>query len=193
MHNGQLTHMAEQVLHPLDAWEHNCHAASVKLLRSGRFGTCRVARGGCRGVVGQHSWLILSSDAYHERATIIDGTLWSYDDSVSGIWIGSYKDGRHTPHGKGSIWNWGRPEHPIEPPIELMPSEPLSMSAQGFLDVLGPLDYAGWAQLAHAPVQGWPSAEIFSAMEDTPRLAGLVPIDIIGMITERNPGGLYLP
>lgn len=35
--------------------------------------------------------------------------------------------------------------------------------------------------------------EIIGAMYDDERLSALVPIDIVGMITDRNPGGLYLP
>jgi hypothetical protein len=30
-------------------------------------------------------------------------------------------------------------------------------------------------------------------MDDTPDLEALVPIDLLGMLTDRNPGGLYLP
>ena len=47
-----LVKQATAVLEPLEAWAHNCHAASVHLMRSGVFGTCRVARGWADGVVG---------------------------------------------------------------------------------------------------------------------------------------------
>ena len=47
--------------------------------------------------------------------------------------------------------------------------------------------------LAHAPVEMWPAAEILAAIENTEELHGRVPIDIRGMLTDENPGGLYLP
>ena len=162
-------------------------------MKQGDLGECRVARGSCRSVAGQHSWVVIGTDCYDEGATIIDPTLWSYDPSVEGVWTGTYRDGLHQPHGKGSIWAWGRPDYPTGPIMELTPRKPLSASAQSFLSLMGPLDYQGWAQLAHAPVQNWPSGEIFDAMHHTENLPGLVPIDIIGMVTSLNPGGLYLP
>ncbi len=57
--------------------------------------------------------------------------------------------------------------------------------------MLGPLDRRGWATLAHAPVEGWPAGEILGAMCDS-GMEAVVPIDIIGMLTDRNPSGLYL-
>ena len=42
-----------------------------------------------------------------------------------------------------------------------------------------------------APVEDWPAGEIFAAMDDTEGLKALVPIDKLGMLTDRNPGGLY--
>ena len=59
--------------------------------------------------------------------------------------------------------------------------------------VVGPLDYGGWSILAnYCPVEGWPAGEIYAAMDDTPALKSLVPIDRLGMLTNRNPGRLYL-
>jgi hypothetical protein len=181
---------AEEVLAPLDAWAHQCHAASLALLESGRFGVCRVARGSCEGVVGQHSWLVLGDDCYAHGVAIIDPTLWSYDKTVQGVWVG--KAGvRHTPHGAGSIWRWGRPNGPTGPVVELTPRKPFSRSARGFLEMLGPLDEAGWIALAHAPVEGWPAGEIIDAICES-GMEVYVPIDIVGMVTDRNPQGLYL-
>jgi hypothetical protein len=192
--------IANEVLAPLEDWAAQCHAASVKLVQSGRFDVCRVARGSCTGVGGQHSWVVLGDDCYDMDATLIDPTLWSYDDTVTGVWVGTYRDGKHTPHGKGSIWAWGRPDEATGPVIELTPREPFSQSALDFLELLGPLDREGWIMLAHAPVEFWPAAEIIDAMCETPHptipnqtLEGYVPIDIVGMVTTRNPGGLYLP
>lgn len=141
---------------------------------------------------GQHSWVVLGHDCYDPGAIIIDPTLWSYDSSVSGVWTGTYNDQRHTPHGMGSIWKWGRPDAPTGPVVELKPRQPWSEQAKGFLELLGPLDQKGWIVLAHAPVQGWPAAEIIDAMCES-GLQEFIPVDRVGMLTDRNPGGLYLP
>ncbi len=180
-----------QELEPLEQWAQRCHEASLHLVRSRILGPSRVARGSCKGVDSQHSWVVLGLDCYDDKAKIIDPTLWSYDDNVEGIWFGSYSDGRHRPHGKGSIWRWGRPEYPTGPIVALTPRKALSGVAQDFLALLGPLDQEGWGQLAHAPVEGWPAGEIFDAIYHTKQLSGLIPIDIVGMITDINPGNLY--
>jgi hypothetical protein len=193
------------VLDPLEHWAHQCHAASSTLVQSGVLGAfARVARGSCRGVGGQHSWVVVG-DPYDLQAPIVDPTLWSYDSSVVGVWYGRGASGRHLPHGSGSIWEWGRPEAAGGEIVSLTPARPFSAEARSFLELLGPLDLRGWIQLAHAPVEGWPAAEIIDAICNTrdPRvgpeqktnttLASYVPIDIIGMLTDRNPGGAYLP
>lgn len=188
----QLAEIAVEALEPMEQWVARCHEASLRLVKSDAFADARVARGSCRGVGGQHSWVVLG-DPYDEDATIVDPTLWSYDDSVEGVWVGSMKDGRHVPHGKGSIWEWGRPDNaaPGEA-MELTPREPWSPAAELFLQMLGPLDQKGWIMLAHAPVEGWPAGEIIDAMLES-GLGAYVPIDIVGMVTDRNPSGLYLP
>jgi hypothetical protein len=83
------------------------------------------------------------------------------------------------------------PSHHGGPGIELTPANPLSTEAADFLDLLGPLDLRGWGEVAHLPVEGWPAGEIIAAMCDTPGLGALVPVDIQGMVTDRNPSGLY--
>lgn len=178
-----------KVLGPLDYWGHKCHGASAEIVKAELF-ECRVARGFCKGVASQHSWVVVGDDCYAEHAAIIDPTLWSYDDSVKGIWTGTLADGRHRPHGRGSIWEWGKPTPGTGEPIDLEPVKPFSESALRFLEVLGPLDRDGWSILAHAPVEDWPADEILPAINDT--IGPLVPIDIIGMLTDRNPAGLYL-
>lgn len=179
---------------PFTETRHNCHAVSLAIVRSGRVPGARVARGVCRGVFAQHSWVVVGDDCYAPDARIIDPTLWSYDDSVTGVWHGSAADGRHTPHGgHGDIWSWGRPQRGKGDVIELTPTFELSRDAELFLELLGPLDRKGWAILTSAPVGGWPAVEILAAMHDTPQVSALVPIDLIGMLTDRNPGGLYLP
>lgn len=184
--------MALEALGPLEHWAYKCHAASVEPVRSGVLGTCRVARGFCEGVGSQHSWVILGGDCYDKRATIVDPTLWSYDERVEGIWTGTMRDGRHQPHGSGNIFAWGRPDNCLaSDAVTLTPREPFSRRAVDFLGMLGPLDRHGWAVLAHAPVEGWPAGEILGAMCDS-GMEAVVPIDIIGMVTDRNPSGLYL-
>lgn len=180
---------ARKALGPLDHYARHCHGASIALVNAELF-TCRVARGTCRSVAGQHSWVVLGRDCYDRTAGIIDPTLWSYDDTVKGIWAGTMEDGLHRPHGAGSIWQWGRPVAGDEPPIELVPDEPFSTAALDFIEMLGPLDRWGWGRLANAPVEGWPAAEIMPAINKC--VGPLVPIDIIGMLTNENPGDLYL-
>lgn len=174
---------------PLEAYAYKCHEASIALVQSGALGQSRVARGTCPGVGGQHSWVVLGDDCYDEEAHVIDPTLWSYVDEVEGIWEGPASTRPHLPFGKGHIFLWGMPQSGGGEPIQL---EGLDPWAQRFLDVLGPLDEHGWRQLAHAPVEGWPSKEIITAMYAHPRLKGWIPIDIVGMATDLNPAGLYL-
>lgn len=178
---------ALNVLRPLEQWSHKCHQASLAIVRAG-VGT-RVARGACAKVTGQHSWVVVGDDCYDNAATIIDPTLWSYDESVNGIWVGTYESGRHTPHGTGSIWSYGKPMPGKGPIVILTPKTPLSRTASAFLGLIGPLDRAGWMALANSPIGGWPAAEILAAIDDT--MPAVVPIDILGMVTDRNPGGLY--
>lgn len=176
---------------PFESTAQHCHEVSLAIVKHGPFDNARVARGVCYRVGSQHSWVVLG-DPYDPDAPIIDATLWSYNPEVTGVWTGDMQDGWHLPHGWGHIWNYGHPAGADADPIKLTPGFELSAEAEEFLDILGPLDRQGWALLAHAPVGGWPAGEIIAAMDDTPELAALVPIDILGMTTDRNPGGLYL-
>jgi hypothetical protein len=185
-------------------WWHQCHAASLTIVKAQVYPGARVARGTAKGVGGQHSWVVVPPEggvdygsspvAYHPNSQIIDPTLWSYDEQVTDVWVGPNLK-RHTPHGAGSIWAWGRPYDTSrgKSVIELTPKEPLSSRAVSFLEMVGPLDRNGWATLASAPVDGWPAGEILAAMDDTEPISALIPIDKLGMTTDRNPGGLYLP
>lgn len=181
----------EAVGFPITCYAADCHRAALALVKSGAVAPARVARGWCPGVGGQHSWVVLGMDCYDPWATVIDPTLWSYVKSVEGIWVGkAIEEPQHEPHGSGSIFEYGQP-HSMGGELIFLDAD-WSADAAEFLDVLGPLDRQGWSQLAHAPVGGWPSAEIIGAMYDDDRLRALVPIDIVGMLTDRNPGGLYL-
>lgn len=180
-----------------DLWAQQCHAVSIALVKSGLVHDLlgfhpRVARGAARGVAGQHSWVTLGDDCYDERIPVLDLTLWSYDPSAPVVCVELPEKHRHRPHGLGSIFTWGQPTRGPGPAIELTPVRPLSSNALMFLDMLGPLDLQGWATLASAPVQGWPAGEIVEAMLDTDGLGPFVPIDRVGMLTYRNPSGLYL-
>jgi hypothetical protein len=183
---------------PSERWKDNCHAISLAIVKSELIeGPRRVARGTCTSVGGQHSWVVVGNDCYDLKAQLIDPTLWCYVEKVKGIWHGRpTSQYRHTPHGGGqrSIWDVGRPPPPVNAPVLLAHPEGLSEDARLFLKLIGPLDRQGWSILCgHLPVIGWPAAEIVEAMCDTPELEVLVPIDREGMLTNRNPGGVYLP
>lgn len=176
----------------LDGWKFQCHAASLEMIRTGLLPEgSRVARGACPGVPGQHSWVVLGHDCYDRDAWVLDATLWSYTKAQPYIYRGKAKTRPHRPHGSGSIWQFGRPADPVGPVIPL--GKTLSQDAEYFLKLAAPngLDYRGWQFLANAPIGGWPAAEIISAMADNPKLAVTVPVDILGMVTDRNPSNLY--
>lgn len=178
-----------------ETWAHSCHAVSLAVVKSGLFPArsgARVARGTARRVPSQHSWVVFG-DPYGQASPILDLTLWSYDSRQPVVWVGDRRAGVHTPHGAGSIWGWGCPASGGGDPLELDASG-LSVEAREFLGIVGPLDGRGWAQLwSGAPVEGWPSRELLEAFLDQhPRHAALVPIDIVGMLTDRNPDGLYM-
>lgn len=184
----------EAVGNPLEHFAHQWHYAATELVRSGLYEDqgARVARGVTPNVHGQHSWVVLGGDCYDPQARVIDPTLWSYWSKVTNIWVGRASDRPHQPHGAGNIWHWGKPCSGGGQPILL--EVPVDKEAEAFLELLGPLDRAGWqALLSSAPVGGWPAAAIVKAAYWTPQLRALIPIDRVGMLTDINPGGLYLP
>lgn len=181
--------VAELIGVPSGEWHHNCHSISLKIVRSGILGKeARVARGMCPKVPSQHSWITVG-DCYGKDTPIVDPTLWCYDEQVDDIWSGTREDNIHFPHGHGSIWAYGRPPEPTSEIIKL--EHEFSSLAESFLSICGPLDLTGWIFLAHAPVEGWPSSEIIDAMCDHPMIHPHIPIDRIGMLTNRNPNNLY--
>jgi hypothetical protein len=175
---------------PFPRWAQRCHQISLALLRTGNFGRGRVARGACKGISSEHSWIVLGDDCYDPAAIIVDPTLWSYDSTVHGILVTANLT-RHTPHGLGSCFQAGMPMDHGGPAVKLTPGMPLSPVAREFLAFLGPLDLRGWGEVADLPVQHWPAKEILTAMCQTPGLEVLIPIDIRGMVTDTNPGNLY--
>lgn len=184
-----LEEVAKAIDLPLEGWAGQCHAVSLALLQAGVV-QGRVARGWCPLVPGQHSWIVQGEDCYDPDAQIVDPTLWTYSEKVEGIWEGSAAEGLHLPHGLGSIWAYGRPPKPTEEPVPL-DAEGLSQAARSFLELVGPLDRQGWMVLFGSPVGDWPAAEIIGQAYEDPALSLLIPIDIVGMLTDHNPGGLY--
>jgi hypothetical protein len=187
------TDFAEMVGKPLESYAHQCHAASIALVQSGLLpgpDDWRVARGSCRYVPGQHSWVVLG-DVYKPRL-IIDPTLWSYRDQEPNVLVCGRALGWHVPHGSGTlIWSGDWPTG--NGPIITLDESALSLTARSFLAEIGPMDAQGWARLASGPVEkGWPAKEIIEAMLDDTRLRAFVPIDTQGHLTDRNPGGVYL-
>lgn len=196
--------MVEDAIGDLEGWAHQCHGASIALVKSGLLGReCRVARGSCRGVPGQHSWVVRGSkpeDCFNPRTVIIDVTLWSYDPDHPHVWIGTMENGLHRPHGYGPpLIQLGCPESGggAEIALNWIPGSPTPIAAH-WLSMFregadGPLDQRFWMGLANTTVVGWPAEEFIRAMANTPAIQHLIPIDRLGMLTNENPGGLYLP
>jgi hypothetical protein len=174
---------------------HDCHSVSLALVRSGLLGeggpNLRVARGACMGVGGQHSWVVLGHP-YDQTATIVDLTLWSYNGSQPRIWIGDMMSGFHHPKGMDWIFNCEKPHARGGKPIEV-DTIGLSASAKEWIRMIGPMDAAGWGALwSRSGMLGWPAKEILEHFIDQhPTMVALVPIDIVGMVTDRNPQDLY--
>jgi hypothetical protein len=184
--------IADAIGIPFETWGGRCHEISLAVLRTGIFGRGRVARGTCGGVTSQHSWIVLGDDCYDPDATVVDSTLWSCRPDIAGIWAGrNLTPGMHRPHGYGSCFAGGMPSHHGGPDIGLTPAARLSPAAREFLALLGPLDRRGWGEVAHMGVLDWPAREIITAMYETDALRVLIPVDVAGMITDKNPGNLY--
>jgi len=177
-----------------DKWWHNCHAASLEIVRAGVFPGARVARGVCRMVGGQHSWVYLGDSPYSPTA-IIDPTLWSYHQTVFSPYVVRAMNNIYVAKGAGDIWQAGKPRTASQMGEKAIFPENygnLTSGAQLFLEMCGPLGRTGWNDLFHGPMQGWPAGEILEAADKTPQLSPLIPIDVLGMNTDLNPGGLYM-
>lgn len=183
-------------------WGGHCHLVSHLLVRSGLLGEpgphCRVVRGGGAGIGGQHSWVVVG-DPLEPTSVLIDPTAYGWgaaDDLV----VTTVGDKRYTAHGYDprSIWDFGRPTGCTpEDAWEVTPPEGgWSESAQTFLDILGPLDLDGWAELAHYPMGAWPSREIIKAIIRDPGMIGdrasvRLPIDVASLRGDLNLKELY--
>lgn len=180
-----------EVLGDLRRYWHDCHAAALALKRSGALPPdARVARGAVQGVGGQHSWVVLDDDVYKPYAWVIDPTYWSYDDLASAPYVvvqrAIARARWYLPHGHGRLG-----ELPLPGTSEPVALEVTDAEARAFLRKVGPLDPLGWMRLFNGPMGGWPARTIVAAAYDDDRLRALIPIDVAGMLTDRNPGGLY--
>lgn len=197
--------IADAIDWPHTTWYAHCHAVSYAIVTAGIIPHARVARGICDGVTAQHSWIVAPTadgklgDCYADNAVIVDPTLWTYRHDVTGIYVARAEEHRwHRPFGKGDhIMNVGRPAKPApgQEPIPLAPDayEALSADARWWVDrMFGPLTRDGWAAVAHTTVIGWPADEIIRAMRLTPGLGALIPVDVVGMLTNLDPSGAYL-
>jgi hypothetical protein len=182
----------EEAVGLLEYWEHNCHGAALALVQSGLLPEgARVARGWAKGVRGQHSWAIVVSTAtiYDGANTVVDITLHGYVPEAPRLYIAKAKAWPHRPHGQGELRTLG-PER-TGPRIDL--DVDLSTSAQRFLKMWAPrgLDIKGWMTLFNGPMQGWPSKELVAAGYQTKAVRVMIPLDIVGMLTDENPSSLY--
>lgn len=184
-----------EMLGGLEPWARRCHEASLALVRAGKKAkllpnNTRVARGWHPRVMSQHSWAVVGNP-YDFEAFIIDPTLWSYENQPPGFETGRALDKPHRPHGAGNMFiEGGRPPEPVGEIIDL--NVRWSDEAKFFFETIGhPLDRAGWSALAHSPMLGWPSGEIITAMYKDPRVSACIPIDVVGMVTNVNPGNRY--
>jgi hypothetical protein len=181
----------EEAIGSIEYFEHNCHGASLALVQSGLLPEgSRVARGFVQGVRGQHSWALVAPEMIYEPETyVVDITLWSYVPEAPRLYIAKAKHWPHRPHGFGRLEYLG--PDPTDPIISL--GVPISEGAKMFLQMYAPagLDRRAWMTLLNGPMQGWPSKEIVDAASKTRELAAMVPLDILGMLTDVNPSGLY--
>lgn len=172
---------------PFAEWHHQCHAISLAIVRSGAV-EGRVVRGHCRGV-GPHSWIargLNPGDVYDENTEILDPTLWSWREDVEGVWYGNLAHGWHVPAGAGRLL--GTPMHGGGEEIDLGLDHPYLDAARA----MGPLDRVWWHRFLTGPLQGVAAGEIILAASRDRRVSALVPIDVLGNMTNANPSGLYL-
>lgn len=185
-----------------NGWHNNCHAVSLAFLRKGLV-EGRVARGSAEGV-GVHSWIVLAQEpgvkpnCYLDTAQILDPTIHCWHPGMEPLWQGIMADGMHHLPGRDSIWNHGCPLPGDGPPLELVvPDGPDPMGRRAFLKLLettggGPVTMETFRALYHGPLQGWPAGALLDLLLDQhPDFETWVPIDVVGMLTERNPDGLY--
>ena len=155
----------------------------------------------CSGVGSQHSWVVLSGrpgSMFEKKVPILDPTLWTYRDDVEGLYFNTAGGTPwHTPKGAGDLWDFSCPQSVGGD--ELIPREPITGGATAFLAFLkaqvgGPLSYGWWMRFfSQCPMANPPILrELIDACYRDERIRGTIPIDIVGMLTDHNPGGLYM-
>lgn len=191
--------VAKAISIPLERWHGQCHTVSLAIVKKKLFGPSRVARGTCEGVGSQHSWVVLSArpgSMYEKSTPLLDPTLWTYRDDVEGLFFGTCASKWHTPKGAGDLWAFGCPQSPGGE--ELIPKEPITGSATSFLRFLkttaGTLSYGFWMRFfSQCPMANPPILrDLIDACYRDERIRGAIPVDIVGMLTDHNPSGLYL-
>jgi hypothetical protein len=182
----------------LEMWARQCHAASLALVRTGLLSNkARVARGFHRHIMGQHSWVVIGNP-YLRSAKILDPTLWSYEGAPPALVV--YRHGNaedYFPKGAGKIDLTALNLHArsMSRNAEVIRLDVgMNKEARDFLAHITPprgMTFECWHALANAPIEGWPAKAIITAMAQHDRLKALVPIDVVGMLTDLNPGKLY--
>lgn len=173
---------------PPSTWGGRCHEISLSIVGSGALPEgARVARGFCRGVRGQHSWISIG-DPYDPSSWVIDPTLAVLLRGSPELFVALLRDSPHTPHGGFSdIWAYGKPEAGGGEIIELE-REGLSDEALLFLELLGPMDRSAWSTLFNAPIRGWPAGEIIERAYGDDRLPSEPNVEARGSILlDREP------
>jgi len=196
MRDPDLLDIEEAIGIESEEWRNRCHEICIAILRSGIV-QGRVARGHCAGIASQHSWIVLGDErrpdpaaCWDPSARILDPTFSSNIGRPPRLWFGSLGAELHRPHGSGSLMQWGRPVAGNGPPITF-DTTALPPSTRAALNLIGLLDATGWMRLFRGPI-GDPAWELHRCVEPlVDRLGALIPIDIVGMATDRNPGGLY--
>lgn len=194
-----LLERCRQALAPLRHWEGQCHGASLSLVRDKdvlealgvRPPDVRVQRGFAEGIRSQHSWVTVGDPLKPELTIDPTWDLW-HNSPQPDVRIYDGRPDTHIPHKAGSIWDYGKPPTAKESGDDPIHLGGLTQRAEQFIRMCGgPLGRRGWNVLAHAPVEGWPAADIWTAMNRDPRLSPLIPIDSLGNWTDVNPEGLY--
>jgi len=178
---------------PRELWKNRCHEISLALLKSDAFVgiDARMARGFSIQITSQHSWIVLGKDVFDRTALVVDPT-WS--STVMNAPMISYARNfrSHRPHGWGMLTEY--PESGGGPEVEIkgMTSETAEWVEFVRMTVDGPLDVRFWCRLFSGPLQGWPSRELVGLAAEMPELRFGIPVDVVGMLTDLNPNGLYL-
>lgn len=181
----------EEAIGPIEKFHHQCHAASLALVKSGVLPgkNWRVARGWSRGIGGQHSWAV-QGDPYARSSRVVDITMWSYQRHIAKIYCPKNLYD-HEPHGYGYLVPQVI-ERPSIPEVTDLPLERLSDETLEWLQMRYPngIGMQDLNRLVNGPMLAWNSREFIGALSLS-RYKQFVPIDIRGMLTDENPGGLY--